>query len=83
MAKKTKAPDFESALRELEDIVARMEQGEISLEDSLRQFERGVYLTRTCQQALRDAEQKVQILLKDSDTAEPEDFEPDEDPARS
>ncbi len=77
MAKKPKMPDFEAALTELEQIVATMEQGQLSLEESLRQFERGVFLTRNCQQALRDAEQKVQILLKESDDAEPRDFEPD------
>lgn len=79
MAKKTKAPDFEAALVELEQIVAGMEQGQLSLEESLRQFERGVFLTRSCQHALRDAEQKIQILLKDGGEAEPVDFEPGED----
>lgn len=83
MAKKAKTPDFETALHELEQIVERMEQGELSLEESLKQFERGVALTRSCQQALRDAEQKVQILLKQSGDAEPVDFEPDEDNTRN
>jgi exodeoxyribonuclease VII small subunit len=82
VAKKAKTPDFETALHELEQIVERMEQGELSLEESLKQFERGVALTRSCQQALRDAEQKVQILLKQSGDAEPVDFEPDEDNTR-
>ena len=65
MAKK-KPPiiDFESALKELESLVEKLEQGDIRLEDSLQHFERGVELTRQCQQALRDAEQKVQILLE-------------------
>ncbi|MDZ7809677.1 MAG: exodeoxyribonuclease VII small subunit [Arhodomonas sp.] len=57
------APDFETALAELEQLVARMEGGELSLEESLRAFERGVYLTRICQKALDEAEQKVEILL--------------------
>jgi exodeoxyribonuclease VII small subunit len=83
VAKKAKTPDFETALHELEQIVERMEQGELSLEESLKQFERGVALTRSCQQALRDAEQKVQILLKQSGDAEPVDFEPDEDNTRN
>lgn len=55
--------DFESALTELESLVERMEQGDLSLEESLRQFETGIMLTRACQQALQEAEQKVEILL--------------------
>jgi len=68
-----KKPDFESALTELEALVEKMEQGDLSLEESLQQFERGVQLTRSCQQALKDAEQKVQVLLKKDgqDTLEP------------
>jgi exodeoxyribonuclease VII small subunit len=69
-------PDFEAALTELEEIVASMEHGQLNLEDALRQFERGVFLTRHCQQALREAEQKVRILLKDDGGAAPTDFEP-------
>jgi exodeoxyribonuclease VII small subunit len=67
MAKKSPAkPDFETALKELETLVDTMEKGDLSLEDSLRHFERGVQLSRTCQQALKDAEQKVDILMKKS-----------------
>lgn len=54
--------DFESAMKELEGLVERMEKGELTLEESLRMYERGVVLFRTCQQALKDAEQKVQKL---------------------
>jgi exodeoxyribonuclease VII small subunit len=57
---------FEKSLKELEALVARMEQGNLSLEESLQHFERGIQLTRTCQQALKEAEQKVEILLKKS-----------------
>jgi exodeoxyribonuclease VII small subunit len=65
MAKKTpQEPDFEAALQELETLVEKMEQGELSLEDSLNHFERGVRLSRTCQQALKAAEQKVEILMQ-------------------
>lgn len=65
MAKKTPPePDFEAALQELETLVEKMEQGELSLEDSLSHFERGVKLSRTCQQALKAAEQKVEILMQ-------------------
>ena len=51
-------------MEELERLVEQMERGDISLEESLKSFERGIRLTRTCQQALQDAEQKVQILLE-------------------
>ena len=61
-----KSPDFEKSLAELEQIVARMEAGDLSLDQSLQQFERGVALARECQQALQVAEQKVEILLKQS-----------------
>ncbi len=57
-------PDFEQALAELEAIVERLERGDLSLDESLQQFERGVQLTRTCQGALKQAEQKVEILLR-------------------
>ena len=65
MAKrKPKTIDFESSLDELEGLVERMEQGDSSLEDSLKDFERGIELTRNCQASLAEAEQKVQILLQ-------------------
>jgi len=56
--------NFESALEELEKLVEKMELGETSLEESLVDFERGVVLTRQCQESLKSAEQKVQILLE-------------------
>lgn len=61
-----KAVRFEESLAELEQLVERMEQGNLPLEDSLKLFERGVQLTRSCQKALKDAEQKVQILLEEN-----------------
>lgn len=65
MAKKPQQPlPFEQSLKELETLVEKMEQGDLSLEESLQHFERGVQLTRACQQALKDAEQKVETLLK-------------------
>ena len=60
------AADFERSLAELEAIVDKLEEGDLSLDDSLRHFERGVQLTRSCQSALKQAEQKVEILLKRS-----------------
>ncbi|MBV2134828.1 exodeoxyribonuclease VII small subunit [Pseudomonas sp. MAP12] len=63
MARKKAAPDFEQSLTELQTLVERLESGELSLEDSLAAFEQGIRLTRECQGALSQAEQKVQILL--------------------
>lgn len=73
--KKTKTSSFEESLNELETLVESMEQGELSLEDSLKSFERGIILTRTCQQALKAAEQKVEILSQNTLDAEPEAFD--------
>jgi len=64
MTRKSKALDFEKSLAELQALVERLESGELSLEDSLGAFEQGVALTRDCQQALSQAEQKVQLLLE-------------------
>jgi len=74
--KKGKAVDFEQALGELETVVDRLEHGELPLEEALRQFERGVELARTCQGALKQAEQRVEVLLQKTPDAEPEPFEP-------
>ncbi len=59
-----KSSDFETSLAELSQIVEELEHGGLSLEDSLKKFERGVALTRTCQETLKVAEQKVQILTQ-------------------
>ncbi len=64
MPRKKSTTVFEESLQELEQLVEQMEHGDISLEESLKAFERGVKLTGTCQKALQDAEQKVQILLE-------------------
>ena len=64
-------------MRDLEEIVERLEHGDLPLEESLKAFERGIMLTRNCQSALKDAEQKVEILLKKAGEARVEDFEPD------
>ncbi len=70
--------DFETAMRDLEELVERLEQGDLPLEESLAAFERGVMLTRSCQMALKDAEQKVEILLKKSGTSSIEKFDADD-----
>jgi exodeoxyribonuclease VII small subunit len=66
--KKTQSFDFEQALEQLEDLVTSMEEGDLSLEESLKAFEQGVKLTRECQTALKAAEQKVQVLLDEDGT---------------
>lgn len=66
MAKKSALPDFEAALSELEKLVAKMESGEQSLEEALAAFQRGIELTRTCQQGLKEAEQRVDKLLAEN-----------------
>lgn len=64
---------FEKSLDELEQLVQRMEQGELSLDASLQSFERGVALYRNCQQALDEAQQRVSVLL---DPSAPENARP-------
>ena len=66
---------FEESLSELEALVLRMEAGELSLESSLQEFERGIGLIRSCQQVLSQAEQKVTLLMAEGDTR---DFSQDE-----
>ena len=58
---------FENALSRLETIVTELEAGELSLDDSLRIFEEGVKLSKTCLKMLDDAERKVEILVQDKD----------------
>ena len=58
-------PDLEKSLADLEAIVEQLEEGELSLDQSLKQFEKGVRISRECQAALKDAEQKVQVLVGD------------------
>ena len=64
MSQKSKTPDFEQALAELETLVERLERGDVPLDEALKYFERGVVLTRHCQASLQAAQQKVEILLK-------------------
>ncbi|WP_028238643.1 exodeoxyribonuclease VII small subunit [Stutzerimonas azotifigens] len=78
MARK-KAVDFEQSLADLQQLVERLESGELSLEDSLTCFEQGIRLTRDCQAALAQAEQKVQILLERNGELEEAPFQTDAD----
>ena len=80
MPKKKKLSNFESDLQELENLVEKMEEGELSLEESLVYFERGIALTRSCQKALSEAEQKIQILLAEDGSQKLQPFSSDENP---
>jgi exodeoxyribonuclease VII small subunit len=64
------ALQFESALKELEEIVAKMERGDLPLEESLQLFERGTQLSRQCRQALETAELKIKNLLDGGQTTD-------------
>ena len=63
MARKSSA-NFEKSLSELEQLVEDMEQGDLSLEDALKHFEKGIALASNCQGALSSAEQKVAVLIE-------------------
>jgi len=76
---KPKLPDFEKSLSELEALVAKLEQGDVPLEEALKTFERGVALTRQCQTALRTAQQKVEVLLARNGDEELARFAPGDD----
>lgn len=75
MPKKKQSYDFENSISELEQLVEQMESGELSLEDSLASFEKGIKLTRECQAMLVKAEQKVQLLTQKNDGCELESYE--------
>jgi exodeoxyribonuclease VII small subunit len=61
---KTPLPDLENSLNEINTLITNMEQGNLSLEQSLEKFERGITLIKHCQKVLQEAEQKVQILIQ-------------------
>lgn len=75
---KAKKIDFEASLAQLEQLVDQMEEGELTLEESLKAFEAGVKLTRECQQALKDAEQKVEVLMQQGGELVAEPLDPEE-----
>ena len=77
MPKKTNVINFEKTFTELEELVKKMEGGDLSLEESLKYFERGILLTKDCQQALNKAEQKVRILLEKNNKNNLESFSSD------
>ena len=69
-------PDFEKALEELESLVEQLESGDLSLDQSLKQFKRGVELTRHCQAVLEQAQQTVEQLMDPTDETSAAPFEP-------
>ncbi len=62
-----KVKDFESALKSLEDIVVRLESGDLTLDQALELFEEGIHISRFCNSKLEEAERKVEILVKTAD----------------
>lgn len=77
---KKQAIDLEKALSDLEELVEELESGDLPLEKAMKKFEDGIKLTRSCQTALKEAEQKVEILLKNAGGEEAlEDFDVTED----
>ncbi|MBT4833071.1 MAG: exodeoxyribonuclease VII small subunit [Porticoccaceae bacterium] len=78
MATEKKAVDFEQQLGSLEALVESLESGDLSLEDSLKSFEQGIKVARECQTALKQAEQKVELLMRQGDELVSQPFEPDE-----
>lgn len=77
--KSTTAPDFEAALAELEKLVETMESGEQSLEETLAAFQKGIELTRSCQEGLKAAEQKVEQLIQKNGKYLTEPVEPEDE----
>lgn len=75
----TKSINLEKALADLEGLVEELESGDLPLEKAMKKFEEGIKLTRSCQKSLKDAEQKVEILLKSAGGESLEDFDSDDD----
>ena len=71
--------NLEKALTDLENLVEELETGDLPLEKAMQKFEQGIKLTRGCQAALKDAEQKVEILLKSAGGEELEEFDVEDD----
>ena len=76
--KTKKLPDFEKSLEELESLVEQLESGDLSLDESLKQFKRGVELTRHCQGVLEKAQQTVEKLVDNTDENSAVPFETDD-----
>lgn len=77
MAEKSKTVDFEKHLEELENLVTKLESGELSLDDALAAYEKGVALTRECQSALDAAQARIQVVTEQGGEISSEPLEPD------
>jgi len=77
VTKEKKAIDFEQQLESLEALVESLESGGLSLEDSLKSFEQGIKVARDCHQALKQAEQKVELLMRQGDELVSQPFDTD------
>ena len=71
-------PDFENTLKQLEEIVSRLENNDLSLEEALKDFEQGIKLAQLGQERLQQAEQHIQILLQKNESAKLSDYQPEE-----
>ena len=67
MAEKTEKIDFEKALQKLEEIAVKLEDGDLGLDESISQFEKGMKLAKFCRQKIDEAERKIEILQKGAD----------------
>ena len=79
MTKKAKLPNLEASLDEISELIEKMEHGELSLEESLTQFERGITLIKHAQKILQDAEHKVKILMQNNNQEELDSYENNEE----
>ncbi len=75
---KPESPAFEAALDELEKVVQKLEGGELTLEQTLQLFERGIELRDRCQKDLKDAETRIEILMRRGDEIRAEPFQPEQ-----
>ena len=71
-------PDFENTLKQLEEIVSRLENNDLSLEEALKDFEQGIKLAQLGQERLQQAEQHIQILLQKNESAKLSDYQAEE-----
>ena len=78
VTKTTKAIDFEQQLESLEALVSSLETGDLSLEDSMKSFEQGIKVARECQKALKQAEQKVEILTRQGNELVSDHYSPED-----
>ena len=68
---------FEKALKQLENTVTQLEEGDLSLDDSLQKYEKGIKLARECRTRLEEAKKKIELLLKEDGDFRKEPFETD------